>query len=109
MPVDFVHDSGFETLQFFFRERVRLGDDGDDVDFVVERFHEGDVQGLQSMARWRNEIEAAVDAVVADVASIQTGFVLEILFELFVDVSDDGLEATVVIDGIAVTGSVDDS
>ena len=61
------------------------------------------------MTRRRNEVEATVDAIVADVASIEARFVLQILLELVVDVSDDGLEASVIVDGIAVAGSVDDS
>ena len=74
----------------------------------MQRLHEGDVQRLQPVARRRNEVEAAVDAIVANVASVEAGFVLQVLLELIVYVGDDRLEAAVVIDGIAVAGRVDD-
>jgi len=38
----------FEELALLGRQRVRLGDEGDDVDFVVEPLHELDVQRLQT-------------------------------------------------------------
>ena len=60
------------------------------------------------MTRGRYKVEAAMDAIVTNVASIETGFVFEILLKLVVDVGDDGLEAAVVVDGVSVAGSVHD-
>ena len=108
MSVDFVHDAGFKSLQLFLGQRIRFGDDGHDVDFVMQRLHEGHVQRLESVARGRDEVEAAMHAVVADVAAVETRLVLQVLLKLLVDVSDDGLEAAVVVDGIPVARSVDD-
>ena len=108
MSINFVHDAGFKSLQLFLGQRVGFGDDRHDVDFVMQRLHEGHVQRLESVARGRDEVEAAMDAVVADVAAIEPRLVLQVLLELLVDVSDDGLEAAVVVDGIPVARSVDD-
>ena len=58
------------------------------------------------MSGGRDEVKAAVDAVVANVASVETGFVLQVLLELIVNVGDDGLEASVVVDGVSVARSV---
>ena len=72
----------------------------------MQRLHEGDVQRLQPVARRRNEVEAAVDAIVANVASVETRFVLQVFLELVVDVGNDRFETAVIIDGIAVTRRV---
>ena len=45
------------------------------------------------MACWVDEVEAAVDAVVDDVPSIETALVGEIFLKLRVDVANNGLEA----------------
>lgn len=45
------------------------------------------------MAERRDEIEAAVDAVVNDVPAIQAALVVEVALKLVVDVADDGAEA----------------
>ncbi len=38
------------------------------------------------VAKWRDEVEAAVDSVVLDVPSVQPALVSEVLFKLLVDV-----------------------
>ena len=60
------------------------------------------------MTRGRYKVEAAMDAIVTNVASIETGFVFEILLKLVVDVGDDGFETTVVVYSISVAGRVHD-
>ena len=51
------------------RHGVGFGNDGDDVDFVVEPLHEFDVEGLEPVARGRDEVEAAVHPAVRDLTS----------------------------------------
>ena len=41
---------GFEEGDLLLGEGVRLGDDGDDVDLVVQLLHELNIQGLQTVA-----------------------------------------------------------
>ena len=38
------------------------------------------------MAKWRDEVEAAVDSVILDVSSVQPALISEVLFKLLVDV-----------------------
>ena len=59
-------DLFLKVLALVWRERVCLGDDWDDVDFVVEPFHELHVQGLQAVPRGRDEVQAAVHPVVCE-------------------------------------------
>ena len=108
MSVDFVHDTLFEPIQLLFRERVRFGDDGDDVDFVMQRLHKGHVERFQSVSRRGDKVEATMDTIVPNVSSIEAGFVFEVFLKLVVDVGYDGLEAAVVVDGVSVAGSVHD-
>ena len=58
--------------------------------FSATHLHESHVERLKSVSGRRNEVEAAVDAVVADVATIQPRFVFEILLKLVVNDDDDG-------------------
>ena len=74
----------------------------------MQRLHKRHIQRLQSMTRGRYKVEAAMDAIVTNVASIETGFVFEILLKLVVDVGDDGFETTVVVYRIPVAGGVHD-
>ena len=74
----------------------------------MQRLHKRHIQRLQSMTRGRYKVEAAMDAIVTNVASIETGFVFEILLKLVVDVGDDGFETTVVVYRISVAGRVHD-
>ena len=74
----------------------------------MQRLHKRHIQRLQSMTRGRYEVEAAMDAIVTNVASIETGFVFKILLKLIVDVGDDGFETTVVVYRISVAGGVHD-
>ncbi len=97
-----------EALGFSGRERVRFGDDRDDVDLALERPHALDVQGLHAVAPRAHEVEAAVDAVVGDVAAVEAALVAEELLELGVDVLDDGPEALGGVDGVAEAWRVHD-
>ena len=74
----------------------------------MQRLHKRHIQRLQSMTRGRYKVEAAMDAIVTNVASIETGFVFEILLKLVVDVGDNGFETTVVVYRISVAGRVHD-
>ena len=75
--------------------------------FIMQRLHKRHIQRLQSMTRGRYEVETAMNAIVTNVASIETGFVFEVLLKLIVDVGDDGFEATVVVYRVSVTRGVD--
>ncbi|CAN8016817.1 unnamed protein product [Ixodes persulcatus] len=82
-----------ETHDLLLGECVRLGNDGHNVDFVVEHLHELDVQGLEPVAEGRDEVEAAVHPVVRDVASVQPTLVAQEALKLVLNVLDDRLEA----------------
>ena len=58
------------------------------------------------MAGRVDEVEAAVDAVVDDVASVESALVLQVLLVLVVDVLDDVLEAETQRSGLGLQRDV---
>ena len=58
------------------------------------------------MASGRDKIEATVNAVVGDVASVESAFVVQIPFELRVDVFQNRLVALAVVDRVPVARRV---
>lgn len=45
------------------------------------------------MSERRDEVEAAVDAIIHDVSAVQAALVVQVTLELIVNVGDDGVEA----------------
>ena len=60
---------------------------------MVKHLHELSVQRLQAVPIRRDEVEAAVDAIVDNVAAVQSTFIAQESLELVVDVLDYRLEA----------------
>lgn len=115
-----------ELLALLKSERVGLGDDGNNVDGLAQLLENDDIDGLQAVARRRDEVKAAVDTGILDVADWrsvkvrrtcrQTGkslpltlssqFLPEVGRVLVLDVLDNGVPAAVVVDKVAIAGSV---
>lgn len=74
---------------FVRRHGVRLGDNGYDVDFVVETLHKLHVEWLQSVARGRDEIETAVHSTVWNLPSCYARLCVKELLVFRFDVVDD--------------------
>lgn len=102
-------DAGLELLTLLEGERVGLGNDGDDVDDIGQLLQDDNVDGLQGVAGGLDEEEAAVDAGILDVAlTLGCELLAQVGGVLILDVLDDGVPATVVVDQVAVAGGVDD-
>ena len=76
-------------------------DGGQPAHLVVEHLHELYVERLEAVAGRIDEIETAVNAIVHNVAPIQTRLVLEVLLKLVVYVLNDWLETVCVINGVS--------
>lgn len=61
-------DAVLELLTLLKSERVGLGDDWDNVDGLAQLLENDDIDRLQAVARWRDEVKAAMDTGVLDVA-----------------------------------------
>ena len=58
------------------------------------------------MASWRDKVEAAVYAVIGDITSVQSGLIMEVLFELSVNVVQNWFVTIPIVDGIPVARCV---
>lgn len=133
---DVGQDALLEEDDFFVGHGIRLGNDGDQVDLLVESSHELDVD-LSKTGERRGEgdevvsykfvaaviahsgcysrmtgglkkVETGMDSIVGQLGSVDSVLLLEVGIESSLDVLDDGLPAVVVVDEISVTWSVDD-
>jgi hypothetical protein len=79
-----------ECPAFFEGERIRLGDDRNDVDNIRELLENDDIDGLERMSGRLDEEQTAVDASVLDVALSLSGELFsEVCRVLVFDVLDD--------------------
>lgn len=91
-------DALLEVLSLLEGKRVRLGDDGHDINHVGKLLEDDNVDGLEGVARRLDEEEAAVDAGVLDVSlSLRGELLAEVGRVLVLDVLDDGIPAALVV------------
>lgn len=101
-------DALLELLALLEGERVGLGDDGNNVDDIGQLLQNDNVDGLEGVTRGLDEEQTAVDASVLDVAlTLSSELLSQVGRVLVLDVLDDGVPASVVVDQVAVAGGVD--
>lgn len=89
-------------------QAVALGNDGNDVDKLAQLLEHDNVNGLEGVARWLDEEQAAVDARVLEVAlTLGCQLLAEVGAVLVLDVLDNWVPAALVVDQVAVAGRVD--
>ena len=100
-------DALLELLALLECQAVGLGNDGDNVDDIGKLLQDNDINRLERVARGLNEEKTAVDTGVLDVSFTLGGELLaEVGGVLVLDILDDGIPAAVVVNEIAVSGSV---
>jgi len=82
-----------EGSDFLAGHGVALGDDGDQVDLVVESLHELDVERLEGVTGGCNKVQAGVDTGVSDLAAVDSVLLLKVCIETALNGSQDGLPA----------------
>jgi len=101
-------DALFERPAFLEGERVGLCYDGHDVDDIGELLQHYNVDGFQSMSRWLNEEEAAMDSGILNVAfSLRRQFLPEVGRVLVFDVFHDWVPTAIIVDQISVPRGID--
>lgn len=88
-------DLFFEVGALIWRHGVGLGQDGDDVDFIVESLHKFNVQRFETVTRRLDEIQADVNTVVAHGLALHSRFGVQVLFIFGFDVVDDRLPTAI--------------
>lgn len=75
---------------------------------IVESLHIFNVQWFEAVPRWRDEVEADVDAGVGQADPVDPGLGVQERLVLWLDVVDDGLPAVGVVHGVPEAGCVHD-
>jgi hypothetical protein len=89
-------------------QAVALGNDGNDVDELAQLLEHNNVNGLERVARGLDEEQAAVDAGVLEVSlTLGSELLAEVGTVLVLDVLDNGVPATLVVDQVTVAGCID--
>ena len=71
--------------------------------------HELDVHRAQAVSRRINEVEATMNPVVRDVATVQSRFIAKIILKLILNILHDRLKALGTIEGVSEPGCVNHS
>lgn len=101
-------DALLELLALLNGQSVCLGNDRHHVDHIRQLLQDNNINGLERVARWLDEKETAVDTGILDVAlSLCSELLAQVRGVLILDVLDDGVPTAVVVDKVAVTGSID--
>ncbi len=101
-------DALLEVAALLDSEGICLGDDRHDIDYVRELLQDNNVNRLQGVAGRLDEEQAAVDASVLDVAlALSSELLSQVRRVLVLDVLDNGVPASVVVDKVAIAGGVD--
>ena len=90
-----------EHSNLLVRQRIRLGNDRNQVDLGVQSAHDLDIQGLQGMAGGLDEVDACVDSVIHDVHPVHLVLRLEVCVKALFNVLDDRAPRIVVVNEIA--------
>jgi hypothetical protein len=102
-------DAVLEQLALLEGERVGLGDDRDDVDGLAQLLQNNNIDRLERVTSWGDEVQAAVDAGVLNVSLTLRGELLaQVGAVLVLDVFHNGVPAAVIVNEVAVAGGVDD-
>lgn len=102
-------DSLLEPLPLLHRQAIALRNDRHDIHHLAQFLHHYHVDGAEGVTGGRDEVEAAVDARVDDVAVAHGGKLLaEVGGVLVFDVFDYGVPATLVVHLVGVARGVDD-
>lgn len=106
--LDLLQDARLQPLDLLLGQAVCLRDDRHNIHFGVQLLHELNVQRLHAVAERRDKVEAAVNAIVHNVASIQAALVAQESLVLLVDVFQNRAETIRIVNGVAEAGRVDD-
>jgi hypothetical protein len=90
-------------------EGVRLCDDGNEVDLGVQAAHNLNIERLERVTSWLNEVDASVDAVVHNVHAVDLVLGIQVCIKALLDVLNNRAPGVVVVDKVSETRGVNDS
>lgn len=99
--------SGLEVCNLLIGERIRLGNDGDQVDLGVEAAHNLDVEGLEGVAGRLDKENTGMNSVINNVHSVDLVLGIEVGIVTLLNVFDDRAPGLVVVDEVTEAGGID--
>jgi hypothetical protein len=78
-----------ERSNLFIGQGIRLGDDGNKVDFGMKSPHNLDIQGLQGVASGLDKVYTSVNAVVNDVHAVDLVLGFKVGIKTLLDIVDN--------------------
>jgi len=98
-----------ESSALLESQTITLGNNGNDVDEFRELLENDNVDWLQAMARRLNEEQAAMNTSVLEVAlTLSAQLLAQICAMLVLDILDNWVPASLIVDEIAVSRSIND-
>ena len=96
-----------KIINLLVGQSVRFCDDGNKVDLAVKAAHNLDVQGLEGVTCWLDEVDTSVDSVVDDIHAVDLVFSIQVCIEALLDILHDRLPRIIVVDEISKTWRID--
>lgn len=94
-------------LQLFGRQRISLRYNRNEIYFVAQLLHKLDVQTLETVASWLNEIETAVHTIIAIMRLAELRFFNQVFIEFFLYEIHDLHTTGAVVEKIAESRRID--
>ncbi len=82
-----------EGGNFLVGHGITLGNDGNQVDLLMQSLHELDIQSLERMASGGNKVQTGIDANVANLAAVDPVLLLKVGIKTTFDGLQNGLPA----------------
>jgi hypothetical protein len=101
--------SGFESQNLLIGHRVSLGNYWNQVDLRMKSAHNLNVQWLQSMAGWLDEVHTGVNSVVDNVHAVNLVLGIQVGIEALLNVIHNWSPRLVVVDEITKTRGINNS
>lgn len=109
MEGELLLDTLLELQTLVHGQSVGLCNDRHDIDDIRQLLQDDNIDGLEGVTGGLDEEQAAVDAGVLDVTlSLGRELLSQVRGVLILDVLDDWVPATVVVDKVTIPGGVDD-
>jgi len=98
VKLEFIPDPLFECCAFLQRQAISLGDYRNNIDKITQLFEDDNVNGLEAVASRLDEVQAAMNARILDVAlALGCKLLMKVGTVLVLDVFDDWFPASIVV------------
>jgi hypothetical protein len=98
-----------EVGNLFIGESIRLCDDWDEIDLGVKSTHDLNIQGLERVTSWLDEIDASMHAVINNVHPVHLILSVQVRIESLLDVLNDWPPRIIVVDEVTKARGIHNS